>query len=114
MGGLQRAQLLHEAIVLGVGDLGLVEYVVAIVVLCDLRAQFGGADRRRRGCHEAAPPRSCSRRSAIRAGVSGLPCSSCNTPCRRSLRLRAVNTSSSKVCGGGFGPGSTANSESPP
>ena len=41
----------------------------------------------------------------MRAGVSGPPCSSCSTPCRRSFRLRAVNTSSSKACGGGFGPG---------
>ena len=108
---LERAQLLHQPVVLGVRDLRVVEHVVAVVVLCDLRAQLGCARRGRRG-HDTALRR--SRSTAMRCGVSGLPRSSCSTPCSRSLRLRAVITSSSNACGGAFGPGSTANSDRPP
>ena len=115
IGRLERAQLLHQAVVLGVRYQRIIEHVVAVVMLRDLRAQLRCARRRGRRGHDAAVLlRSCSRSSAMRAAVSGLPCSSCSTPCRRSLRLRAVNTSSSNACGGGFGPGSTANSDSPP
>ena len=110
---LQRAQLLHQPVVLGVGNLRLIEHVVAVIVLRYLRTQLGSA-RCRLVCHEAAPALRRSRSSAMRAAVSGLPSSSCRIPHRRSLRLRAVTMSSSKACGGGLGPGSTANSDSPP
>ena len=113
VGRLEGAQLAHQAVVLGVRDLRIIEHVVAVVVLRQLRAQLG-CPRRRRRCHKAAPEPSRSRSVAMREGVSGPPCSSCSTPCSRSFRLRAVNTSSSKACGGGFGPGSTANSDRPP
>ncbi len=109
----QRAQFQHQPVVLGVGNQRIIEHVVAVVVLCNLRAQLRRA-RRRLLRHAPAPAPRRSRSSAMRAGVRGLPCSSCSSPWRRSLRLRAVRMSSSKVSGGGFGPGSTAKSDSPP
>ncbi len=41
--GFQRLQLAHQAVVLGVGDVRVVEYVIAVVGLFDLRPQRGGA-----------------------------------------------------------------------
>ena len=43
MGLLEGAQLAHEGVVLGVGDLGFVELVVADVVVLDLLTQLGDA-----------------------------------------------------------------------
>ena len=111
--GLERAQLAHQAVVLGVRNLRIIEHVIAVVVLRRSAPQFGGTRRRRRASR-GGPAVQGSRRLAIREGVSGPPCSSCSTPCRRSLRLRAVPRSSSKAFGGDFGPGSTANRIRPP
>jgi hypothetical protein len=41
--GLQRLQFAHQAVVLGVGDVRIVEHVVAVVGILDTRAQCGGA-----------------------------------------------------------------------
>ena len=41
--GLKAAQLIEQAVVLGVGDLGVVEDVVAVVVALERAAQLGGA-----------------------------------------------------------------------
>ena len=41
--GLERAQLVEQRVVLVVADLGVVERVVAVVVVVDLLAQLGGA-----------------------------------------------------------------------
>ena len=38
--GLQHPQLAHEVVVVGVADLRVVERVVALVVVSDLRAEF--------------------------------------------------------------------------
>jgi len=51
---LDLAQLAHLLVVLGVGDLGIVELVVARVVVLDGGAQLGGAGRRVRGTGHAA------------------------------------------------------------
>ncbi len=40
---LQCLQLIEKAIVLGVGDTGLIEHVVTVVVGVDFAAQFGDA-----------------------------------------------------------------------
>ena len=46
--GLEGAELLHEPVVLGVRNLGLVEHIVAIVVVVDLGPQLVDARPRRR------------------------------------------------------------------
>ena len=38
--GLERLELIEQAIVLGIGHARLVEYVVAVIVLVQLGAQF--------------------------------------------------------------------------
>jgi hypothetical protein len=42
--GFDRPQLLHQAVVLGVGDLGRVEHVVLVVVVIDQLAQLFCSD----------------------------------------------------------------------
>ena len=70
-------------------------------------ARAARATRRRAPRAAALSRRSRPEPSALaqvrdaRWASSGPPCSSCSAPCRRSFRLRAVNTSSSKACGGG-------------
>ena len=55
MRGLERLELPHQAVVLGVGDLGVVESVVTVVVVIDALAELGGAGRAlHRGTHGCA------------------------------------------------------------
>src|SRR5262245_22515971 len=125
MRGLDVAQLAHERVVVRVRDFRRVVLVVTLVVMRDLLAQLGRAGGRifahcgdpASGWLAAAAPWPFARPSrmlALRIGVSGSPRSSCNAPWRRSFRLRAVESSSSKVCCAGNGPGSTANRLRPP
>jgi hypothetical protein len=44
--GLDPAQLVQQRVVLLVSDLGIVEDVVAVAVIVELRAQLGGTRRR--------------------------------------------------------------------
>ena len=53
--GLQIPQLVEELVVLGVRDLGVVEYVVAVVVVLDQAAQLGRPLLRRRPTQPLAP-----------------------------------------------------------
>ena len=82
------------------GTLRLVELVVALVVMRDLRAQLGDAafgvpsHGRRRSAERRGAALRLSRRAAMRLGVSGPPRSSCSAPSRRSLRLRAWRAAS--------------------
>ena len=46
MVGLDGAQLAHQGVVLGVGDLGIVEHVIALVVVGDQPAQLLGTGHR--------------------------------------------------------------------
>jgi hypothetical protein len=46
----ERLQLAHQPVVLGVGDLRIVEHVVAIVVMLELRAQLTDSCRGALGC----------------------------------------------------------------
>src|SRR5690606_33808917 len=94
MGQLQRLELAHQGVVLGIRDRGVVEDVVAVIGVFDARAQFPGAGggggvwhggdcraralaaRRRDSAWPALPrpaPRSCpagaaTRRTATRPG----------------------------------------------
>src|SRR4051794_16260914 len=118
---LERLQLDHEAVVLGVGNRGLVEHVVAVIVCVDLVAQlvraFGSARRTAGLGHAQASPaaRACGgassdwRRREMRGAVSSSPCWSVITPSRRSASERAAPTSTSNASGSASGPGNTAN-----
>jgi hypothetical protein len=52
---LQLAQLVEQRVVLVVADLGIVEDVVAMVVMLDLAAQLVRARRRTGGAHSPIP-----------------------------------------------------------
>src|SRR5450759_1077643 len=111
---LERDELLHQPIVLGVRNLRLVGHVVAVIQGCELRAQLVGAFHGGASAGGAAAPASSARIMAMRAAVSASPRSSCSAPCRRSFNWRALESNSSKACGAGNGPGRTAKTLSPP
>ena len=123
--GLERAQLHHEPVVFGVRNLRIVERVIAVVVALQQLAQLRGARAPRRASpRPPCPARSCrrgqpscawkratsSRSAAARCGESGMPLTSCTMPVSSRASSRAVAKSSSTVCSGSSGPGSTANS----
>ncbi len=56
MVGLDGAQLADQRVVLGVGDLGVVERVVALVVVGDQPAQLVGACHRIGTADRSSPP----------------------------------------------------------
>src|SRR3954469_9322149 len=70
MGLLDGAQLADQRVVLGVGDLGVVELVIAEVVVLDLLAQVGRADRGIAGGHGERT----YRRGVTTGGLSGADC----------------------------------------
>jgi hypothetical protein len=63
--GLDRPQLAHQRVVLGVGDLGAVEHVVPLVVMIDERAQLGRPLRRRPLGHQRAMPAPRTRSGSV-------------------------------------------------
>src|SRR6185369_429808 len=111
--GLERLELVHQPVVLGVRNGRLVEHVVAIVVAVDLIAQLRGALRGAGPRHDQDSPAarawtgasSDCRRRATRCGVSSSPCWSVIAPSSRSASARAARISSSKAALSDNGPG---------
>ena len=71
MRGLERLELAHQAVVLGVGDLGVVESMIAVVVVIDALAELGN------------PCRSLHRGTPGRAGTSDRFARALRSPTRR-------------------------------
>jgi len=81
--GLEAAQLVQQAVVLGVGDLGVVEDVVAVVVVLERTAQLGGAleDLGRDGGAHASRAGGASRRSRSNRSNPSMPARSVRSKC---------------------------------